>query len=368
MLNLPNKAAHRRLLALSCLLFVLFRSPSSGEPLKEEDRPHDCIIDTHEHIQSRQEAQKLLTAMDREGIERVVLVGSPSELLFGGNSKGLCFGNPEQNNEELLAIISIYPQRFFAFATYSPKDVHAVGKLRDFLQRGGTGLKLYTGHYLYHDRLGVPLDAPHLMDLYAFCERQRVPIVFHANARFYWKELEHVLDAYPNLVVNLAHFCMSLIDLERIQKIFDRYPNVYADVSFGAAEHAYPAFRWVAERRDRYRAFVQRYKDRFLFATDMVLTDHPAMDEIYVEKMFRGYRAFLEKDRYTNSLIEEYLEAFGTEEKGLESVLRGLELDADTLRHIYVRNPKRFLGIEHARRRNSLKSRGQGKAVKVGSR
>jgi len=323
---------------------------SSADPLKDEDPARYRIIDTHEHIQSRQEAQKLLAAMDREGIECIVLVGSPTELLFGGNADGLRFVNPEQNNEELLVIVRNFPGRFFAFATYSPKDVDVLGKFRDFLQRGGTGLKLYVGHYLYHDQLGVPLDAPHLMELYAFCERQHVPIVFHANARFYWKELKRVLDAYPNLVVNLAHFCMSLIDLERIREIFDCYPNVYADVSFGAAEFAYPAFRWVAERNDQYRTFIQRYKDRFLFGTDMVLTEHPSMDESYAVKMFRAYRSFLEKDRYTNILIEEYLETLGGEERGLERVLRGLELDPDTLRHIYECNPRRFLGIEHARR------------------
>ena len=330
-----------------CLLLLLIYPLSSADQLKEEDPTPYRIIDTHEHIQSREEAQKLLAAMDREGIECIVLVGSPSELIFGSEEDGLRFANPEQNNEELLRIVRNFPGRFLAFATYSPTDVHVLMKFRDFLRRGGTGLKLYGGHYLYHDQLGVPLDAPHLMELYGFCERRRVPIVFHANARFYWKELKRVLDAHPNLVVNLAHFCMSLIDLERMQEIFDSYSNVYSDVSFGAAEFAYPAFRWVADRNDQYQAFVQRYKGRFLFATDMVLTEHPTMDEDYAAEMFQAYRAFLEKDLYTNILIEEYLETLGVEKSGLKRVLRGLALDPNTLRHIYELNPQRFLGIEN---------------------
>jgi len=188
------------------------------------------------------------------------------------------------------------------------------------------------------------------MELYGYCEKERVPIVFHANARLYWAELKHVLDTYPNLVVNLAHFCMALIDPERIQEIFDNYPHVYADISFGAAEYAYPAFCWVAERRAQYRAFVLRYKERFLFATDMVLTDNPAMDKDYAAAMFRGYRDFLEKDRYTNILIKEYLDTEGKKEQAAEGFLRGLQLDRETLRYIYELNPKRFLGMEKPQR------------------
>jgi predicted TIM-barrel fold metal-dependent hydrolase len=348
---IPSREGHKRVLVFLCPLLLLFYPLSSADQLKEEDPTPYRIIDTHEHIQSREEAHKLLAAMDREGIQCIVLVGSPSELIFASEEDGLRFANPEKNDEELLAIVRNFPGRFLAFATYSPKDVHVLGKFKDFLQRGGTGLKLYGGHYLYHDQLGVPLDAPHLMELYAFCERQRVPIVFHANARLYWKELKRALDAHPNLVVNLAHFCMSLIDLERIREIFDSYPNVYSDVSFGAAEFAYPAFRWVADRNDQYRAFLQRYKGRFLFATDMVLTEHPRMDEDYAAKMFRAYRAFLEKDLYTNILIEEYLETLGGEKRDLKSVLRGLALNPDSLRHIYELNPQRFLGIENTKTR-----------------
>lgn len=305
-------------------------------------QPAFSIIDAHEHIQSRNEAAKLLASMDRHGIASTVLVASPQELFFEAEGDEF-FLQPDINSDELLAINRAYPGRFYAFATFSPDDADALEKLKRFIDDGGTGLKLYNGHVAYHDRLGVPLNAPQLMPLYEYCERNRIPIVFHANARFYWDELKAVLDAYPKLIVNLPHYCMALINIERMSEIFDRYPNVYSDISLGHYEFAYPALEWVSKRIDQYRAFITKYSDRFLFGTDMVLTSNPAEDETYIGDMITAYRRYLENETYTNILIDYYTEDFGTGQE--QRIFKGLHLDHETLRKIYEINPRHFLGI-----------------------
>jgi hypothetical protein len=77
----------------------------------------------------------------------------------------------------------------------------------------------------------------------------------------------------------------------------------------------------------------------------MVLARVSPGDESYVSRMILGYRSLLERSRYTNILIEQFFTDRG--EPDIEEIrfLNGLNLDDDTLRHIYEINPKRFLGI-----------------------
>lgn len=307
---------------------------------KVPDHLEWSVIDAHEHIQSEAAAAKLIRAMDRRGIGATILVASPEELFFDLQEHEV-FAHPEINNAELLKISKVYPGRFYAFATFSPHDKKALEKLKEFIANGGHGLKLYNGHVAYHDSMGLTLNAPHIMELLAYCEKYRIPVVFHANARFYWDELKQVLDAFPHLIINLPHYCMALINFERMREIFNHYPNVYTDISLGHHEFAYPALVWISDRVKQYREFVIEYSDRFLFATDMVISNHPDNDQVYMENMLDAYRSFLEQKTHQSILIDYYLRDFG---KGDEDTkLNGLDLDKATLKKIYMDNARRFL-------------------------
>lgn len=334
---------------LSCFVLILFFTSCTCYDRQTELLPplslsrQYQIIDAHEHIKSRADAYKYLKAMDEQNVQAMMLVASPQDVLDSANVE--IFGDPEGNNEELLAIVRKHPDRFYAFATFRPDDKDMLAKLKRFLDAGGTGLKLYNGHVNYYDKFAIRLDAPHMLEVFAFCEKNSVPVIFHANARFYWDELKNILDAYPELIVNLPHYCMALIEPERMREIFERYPNTYSDISLGYYEFAYPALEYISERWQAYRDFVREYKDRFLFAADMVLTDAEATDTEYVALMIDGYRDFLEKKHYTNIVIDEYLVGRDLSKTKRNGYFYGLALDADTLSYIYEYNPKRFLGL-----------------------
>lgn len=253
------------------------------------------------------------------------------------------FTEAEWNNNELLKICKQNPGKYFAFATYSPKDTQIVEKLDKFIKAGGTGLKLYNGHYLFYDLYKIRLDAPHLMPVYEYCEKNKVPIVYHANARYYWDELKNVLDAHPKLIVNLAHFCMALIDLDRIAEIFNNYENVYSDISCGEGELAYTTLEYISRYWGIYQELIQTYKTRFLFGTDIVLTNKKSAD--YVEGVFTCYRDMLEKEKYTGNLIELYLKDKNIEKTNENGIFNGLHLDEETLKYLYEINPANFLGL-----------------------
>jgi len=329
----------------SVLILLFFSGQALCPAFDGSVRPFS-IIDVHEHIQDKSQAIKYNDAMAEMSIRSILLMGSPDQVLMEPENGLTGFTGFEKNNEELLAICKEAPGLYHAFASFSPDDPRMLEKLKSFLAKGGKGLKLYNGHYRFYDFFKIPLDAPHMMRVYAYCEKNRVPIVFHANARYYWPELKRVLDAYPELTVNLAHFCMALIDLDRIALILNTYPNVYTDISCGEGKLAYTTLEYISRYWKLYQGLIRTYKDRFLFATDMVLTEDPSKDAEYVTGVFSCYRDMLEKKRYTGILLDRYLAESRIEKTAQNSQFNGLSLDADTLRHIYEINPKRFLGLQ----------------------
>ncbi len=334
---------------ISLFLFIFLASAipsfaiSSHKTQLSSGEPQYAIIDTHEHIQDRYQAKKYTRAMNAHNVVSIILVASPKEVLDNVDPTKDGFTNSEWNNSELLEIIKDAPDTFYAFATYSPRDTNIVAQLKKFIDHGGTGLKLYNGHYAYYDAFSIPLDAKHLLPVYAYCEKNHIPIVLHANTRYYWEELQRVLDTYPALIVNLAHFCMSIVDLDRIAEIFNTYENVYSDISCGEGELAYTSLAYLSRYSELFREFVQTYKTRFLFGTDTVLTDNTKKDSVYVEGVFACYRDMLERKYYTGNLITGYLKDKRIAETRENSMFNGLHLDADTLRHIYEINPAKFL-------------------------
>ena len=329
---------------LICLLLPL--AAAAEMVLPELQEPPCAIIDVHEHILSSHQAERFQLAVAGHNLIGIGLVGSPREVLFEVPEEKARFADAAWNNNELLKISRSDPAGFYAFATYSPDDHHILGKLKRFIANGGRGLKLYNGHYRFYDIFNIPLDAPHLMPVYRYCEANRIPITYHVNSRYYWKELKHILDTYPNLVVNLPHFCMSLVNLDRIAEIFNAYPHVYTDISCGEGELAYTTLAYISKYRDLYRELIITYKTRFLFAADMVITADGQKDARYVEAVIRNYRHLLESATYGGILLDRYLETRKIKKTPDNSRFNGLQLNREVLKLIYHDNPKRFLGID----------------------
>jgi predicted TIM-barrel fold metal-dependent hydrolase len=73
--------------------------------------------------------------------------------------------------------------------------------------------------------------------------------------------LERTLKRHPNTIFVACHFANCSHDLSRIGKMFDTYPNLYADISARYAETA-AIPRFVAR-------FYDKYQDRLVYGTDM---------------------------------------------------------------------------------------------------
>jgi predicted TIM-barrel fold metal-dependent hydrolase/DNA-directed RNA polymerase subunit H (RpoH/RPB5) len=128
---------------------------------------------------------------------------------------------------------------------------------------------------------------------------------------------DHVLAEYPKLRVVGAHLGSMEADLNEMAQRFDRYPNFAVDT---AARVPY----FILQPREKVRAFLIKYQDRILYATDLVV-----MPQDNTEKALQEWTSTYERD-WKFFATDQTVEYRGQNARGLrlpESVLRKLYRD-----------------------------------------
>jgi predicted TIM-barrel fold metal-dependent hydrolase len=295
------------------------------------------IIDIHEHAQTVAEAERLLAVMDRFGVQRVCLMSSTIYTFTLNNAYG--FEQYRENNEVLLQIKERWPDRFCAFVTFDPLAPDHLELVKDAVSRGADGVKLYLGHGAatgkgpFHV---MPLDDERLEPFWAFVDDAQLPVLMHVNLIKFWDETISLLERHPHLRLCIPHFGLHKNTEARLQRlgwIFDRYPHTFTDVGYGYYTFQVEGFEALAKWKSRSREFIKRYAERIMFASDMVLEQ--TKDARYIEDTLRSYRQFHEQEKLRLFLVP-------------SAVMRGLELDDETLTAVYERSGARFLMLDGA--------------------
>lgn len=293
------------------------------------------IVDIHEHAQTEAEAVRLLEAMDKFGVQRTCLLAATIYTFTLNNKYG--FEQYKENNDEVIKIKNKWPDRFCAFVTFDPLTDDGVALVKDAVARGADGVKLYLGHGAatgkgpFHV---MPIDDPRMEPFWAWAEENQVPVLMHVNLIKYWDEMISVLEKHPYLRLCLPHFGLHKNTEQRLARlgwIFDRYPNVFTDMSYGYYTFQIEGFESLAKWRTRSRTFLQRYADRIMFASDMVL--EATKDVPYIENTMRAYRQFVEQKQLRLFLVP-------------SATMHGMDLDADSLKKMYETAPGRFLLLD----------------------
>lgn len=293
------------------------------------------IIDIHEHAQTIEEAERLVEAMDRFGVQRVCLMASTIYTFTLNNAYG--FEQYRENNEVLLKIKERWPDRFCAFVTFDPLEPQHLELVKDAVRRGADGVKLYLGHGAatgkgpFHV---MPLDDSRLAAFWSFVDDAQLPVLMHVNLIKFWDETVSLLEKHPHLRLCIPHFGLhknTEARLNRLGWLLDRYPNTFTDVSYGYYTFQVEGFEALAKWRSRSRDFMKRYAGRIMFASDMVL--EPTKSARYIEETLRSYRQFHEAEKLRLFLVP-------------SAVMHGLALDDDTLTQLYERSGARFLMLD----------------------
>ena len=323
-----------------------FRATEDSEAALARIQAQRLIIDDHEHIQSLEQLPAVLGAMDALGIGRMVLLGSSWFTITLNPRVG--FSRYDWNNEQIMQICEQHPGRFEAWPTINPEDPKKLEKFKDYHQRGAVGLKLYLGHgyviprenrYMFHT---MAIDDPSMFPLYEYCQEQFVPVCIHVNpgpkAPGFAEEFLAMLRRFPDLKVICPHFMLSSIRDSRLREFLDTFPNLYSDISFGFDSFFQAGMKRISKDPDKFRSIFGNYPNRFMFATDMVVTAIDFKNQQWIQERFQAYLDMLTKKTYTTPHIVD-------KETGNPVVLRGLALPPRLLERVLYKNYEDFLAL-----------------------
>jgi predicted TIM-barrel fold metal-dependent hydrolase len=251
------------------------------------------VIDVHSHDypENEEEISQWVKNMDACGIEKSIVLTMATGTAF----------------DSIVKKYALFGERFelwcgFDYNGYDKPGFgpSAVKELERCYKMGarGVGEEGDKGLGLFYSRpvkaWGMHFDDPRMKPLFEKCAELHMPVNIHVadpiwmyekmdstndglmNAQV-WRidkskpgllgfdelirTLENAVKNNPNTTFIACHFANLNHDLERLARMLDAYPNLYADISARYAESA-PIPRYM-------KAFYDRYQDRLLYGTDM---------------------------------------------------------------------------------------------------
>ena len=260
-------------------------------PVTRIEKAKYPIIDVHSHAyaNTQEELELWVKNMDGAGIVKTILLTHAHGNEF----------------DSLINFYSKYSNRFelwcgFDYTGYDKPGFgpDAVKELERCFKKGAKGVgelgdKGKGLFYCNPPAYGMHLDDPRMDPLLDKCAELGMPINIHVGEPqwFYekmdstndglmnaytWRldnqenilNLDEVLETLENAVKNhpktlfiACHLANQNTDLEKLGRLLDIYPNLFADISARYSENA-PVPRYT-------RAFFEKYQERLLYGTDM---------------------------------------------------------------------------------------------------
>lgn len=251
-------------------------------------------------------------------------------------------------NEDALLLREIMPNSYAFASLHHDRDF--VEQTKKYMSDGFNGIKLLEGKPSLYRRYGYGFDHPRFEPFFAYAEEQGIPLVIHNNDpamhwdkskmseraiskgwyyddsipphEYYFKVFEDILERHPQLRVAVAHAGFYSNDLDRAERLLDKYPNFMLDMT--------PApiiFQELSETPEHTEAFLHKYHERLIYGTDaenLLTEDRRELNDrktALMDAFYEGTGIFTEK-RYT---------------------VRGFDLPKYILEDIYYNNAMRFM-------------------------
>jgi uncharacterized protein len=306
------------------------------------------VIDVHSHDYAKNEKdiEQWVKDMDACGIEKTIILTTTSGPGFDSIVQKYA---PFRDRFEIWCGFDYTGYDKPGFGPAAVKELERCFKMgaRGVGEEGDKGLGLYYSEPV--KAWGMHLDDPRMKPLFEKCAELHMPVNIHVadpiwmyekmdstndglmNAQI-WKidaskegllgfddlirTLENAVKENPKTTFIACHFANLNHDLEKLGRMFDAYPNLYADIAARYSESA-PIPRFM-------KAFYEKYQDRLLYGTDMGFSTD----------MYRVTFRILE------STDEHFYEI---PQFGYHWALYGFGLPPDVLKKVYHDNAERIM-------------------------
>ena len=315
-------------------------------PAHQVEKAKYPAIDMHTHVYAKDEEtiKKWIKAMDACGIEKSVVftgaTGARFDSIYNLYSKHL----------DRFEIWCGFDYRDFDKPGYGPA---AVKELERCVKKGasGVGEVMFKGKAMppnARDRTIRLPDDPRFDALFEKCAELKIPVNIHVSEdKWMYEDISvsndglmnaatwhirnddgsysheemlerfgNALKKHPNTVFVAAHLLNCCADLSYLGNYFDKYPNLYADISARFGELG-PIPRFV-------KAFMEKYQDRIVYGTDMTFDEH--IYKVSFRLLETSDEHFYETDLF-----------------GYHWPLYGFGLNDQALKKIYNETPKKII-------------------------
>lgn len=248
-------------------------------------------IDSHMHYSLPLQPEALIDFMDKNGIDKANLVLVPSRPRLTAVP-------------DALMAKAKYPDRFYVFTSFDVSEYFKHGKeigkyqakFVDNMRRCGCdGLKIIEGKPTMRKIMGaIPgFDEPCWEPLWKYLEDTQFPVLWHlndpescwgpeeeaprhirlgnelyddtfVNNEEQYRQMEAILQRYPNIKFIFAHLYFMSAQLPRLAKILDTYPNVMVDITPGLEIYVN-----LSKNTEEAKEFFEKYQDRIMYGTDI---------------------------------------------------------------------------------------------------
>ena len=333
---------------LSLLLMVSACTVDKSELYQSMDK-----IDSHVHIRTGNPA--IMEFAKAESFQLLTI-----------NTRSDSQENIDQQKHFAVKMKELYPEDISWLATFSMEGFEeplwaegVIQKLQEDLDQGAVGFKIWKDIGMtFQDSLGqfVFLDDPLFEPVLDFMAGSGLPLLTHIgeplncwlpidsmtvngdksyftdNPQYHMylhpespshlrlmESRDHVLATYPDLNMIGAHLGSLEWDVDVLAERLDRYPNFAVDLAARVCH-------FQVQDKEKVRAFVLKYQDRILYATDLgVSGDH-----------FEDKRIWLENEWHSDWTYFATGEMMSSD--NVEGEFQGLDLDEKVLEKIYHTN------------------------------
>ena len=280
------------------------------------------VIDSHLHIEAweNENGESFIDCFEnyrnKTGLSAINIASLPSGKRNVTNNIMAAFYKIAHENTFAHGGL-IYPE--YPAPDVMPKGMELVTQYKELMEIGFDGMKMLEGKPSLHRMVAKDLSSDFFDGFFAELEKDGTHLIFHVNdpeefwdrskvsqdiidnGWFYgdgsyasneevYRQIDRVLEKHPNLLVNFAHFFFYSYNPHKLEKIFEKYPNVGVDLTPGG--EMYIAFD---RNREYYIEFFKKYSERIQLGTDSTF---PWPDDGYEWLLDRVYRYIATNEQF----------------------------------------------------------------------